>query len=48
MLQIWIVEAVVIGNVVRMPFFVKPRLAMFSRCTGEHFDKFADWPMDLP
>ncbi len=34
--QVGVVQAVVGGNVVGMPFFVETRLAMLSRCTWEH------------
>ena len=38
MLEILVVEAVVRGDVVRMPFLVVFGLAMLPRSVGEHFN----------
>ena len=37
MLQIGVVQAVIIGNIIRVPFLIKPGLAMFPRCIAKHF-----------
>ena len=37
MLQIRVVQTIIIGNIIRVPFLIKPGLAMFPRCIAEHF-----------